>query len=84
MRSLAAANAAMLFVASGMFAMFFFASLYAQQVLGFDPLEAGLAFLPITAGIMLGAGLAQQGVRRSACGRCRSPASASRPRAWRC
>lgn len=63
-RSLAAANAAMLFVASGMMSMFFFASLYVQQVLGFSPLEAGLAFLPITAGIMIGAGLAQQLVRR--------------------
>ena len=63
-RSLAASNLAMLFVASGMFAMFFFASLYVQQVLGFDPLEAGLSFLPITAGIMIGAALAQQGVRR--------------------
>jgi EmrB/QacA subfamily drug resistance transporter len=63
-RSLAAANGAMLFVASGMFAMFFFASLYVQQILGFSPLEAGLAFLPITAGIMFGAGAAQQLVRR--------------------
>jgi EmrB/QacA subfamily drug resistance transporter len=63
-RSLAAANGAMLFVASGMFAMFFFASLYVQQILGFSPLEAGLAFLPITAGIMGGAGAAQALVRR--------------------
>src|SRR3712207_7694531 len=38
-RSLVAANVVMLFVASGMFAMFFFASLYAQQVLGYDRSE---------------------------------------------
>jgi EmrB/QacA subfamily drug resistance transporter len=64
-RTLATANVALLFVASGMFAMFFFASLYVQQVLGYSPLRAGLAFLPITAGIAVGAGLAQALVRRA-------------------
>ena len=43
---------------SGMFAMFFFNTLYIQQVLGFGPLKTGVAFLPFTAGIMLSAGLA--------------------------
>jgi hypothetical protein len=41
----------MLFVVSGLFAMFYFASLYVQDVLGDSPLRAGLAFLPVTAGI---------------------------------
>ena len=50
----------MMLVASGMFAMFFFASLYVQEVLGYSPLKAGLAFLPVTAGIIIGAGLAQR------------------------
>ena len=59
-RSLTAANVVMLLVASGIFAMFFFNSLYIQQVLGFGPLKAGLAFLPFTAGIMVSAGLASQ------------------------
>jgi len=45
---------------SGMFAMFFFNTLYIQQVLGYGPLEAGLAFLPFTAGIMVSASLASQ------------------------
>jgi predicted MFS family arabinose efflux permease len=63
-RTITAANVGMLLVASGMFSMFFFASIYAQEVLGFTPLEAGLAFLPTTAGIMVGAGLAQQLIRR--------------------
>jgi predicted MFS family arabinose efflux permease len=45
---------------SGMFAMFFFNTLYIQQVLGYGPLEAGLAFLPFTAGIMISASLASQ------------------------
>jgi EmrB/QacA subfamily drug resistance transporter len=64
LRSLSGANLAMLFVAAGMFAMFFFASLYVQEVLGYSPLVAGLAFLPVTAGIIAGAGLAQPLVKR--------------------
>jgi EmrB/QacA subfamily drug resistance transporter len=63
-RSLAAANGVMLLVGSGMFAMFFFASIYAQEILGFSPIQAGLAFLPFTAGIVIGAGAAQQLIRR--------------------
>jgi MFS family permease len=38
--------------------MFFFNTLYIQRVLGYDPLKAGLAFLPFTGGIMISAGLA--------------------------
>jgi len=63
-RSLATANGVLLLVAGGLFAMFFFASLYVQQILGYSPLEAGLAFLPVTAGIVLGSGLSAQLIRR--------------------
>jgi EmrB/QacA subfamily drug resistance transporter len=63
-RALAVADTALLLVASGMFGMFYFASLYVQEVLGYNPLKAGLAFLPVTVGIMIGAGLAQQLIRR--------------------
>ncbi len=63
-RSLATGNTVMLLVASGMFAMFFFSTLYVQQILGMSPLEAGLAFLPVTAAIMVGAGTAQQLIGR--------------------
>jgi EmrB/QacA subfamily drug resistance transporter len=59
-RSLLTANAAMFLAMSGMFAMFFFNTLYIQQVLGYGPLEAGLAFLPFTLGIMISASLASQ------------------------
>ena len=59
-RSLLTANAAMFLAMSGMFAMFFFNTLYIQRVLGYGPLEAGLAFLPFTAGIMVSASLASQ------------------------
>jgi MFS family permease len=45
---------------SGMFAMFFFNTLYIQRVLGYGPLEAGVAFLPFSLGIMISAGLASQ------------------------
>jgi MFS family permease len=50
----------MFLVASGLFAMFFFNTLYIQKVLGYGPLEAGLAFLPFTAGIVVSAGLASR------------------------
>jgi EmrB/QacA subfamily drug resistance transporter len=59
-RSLLTANVAMFLAMSGMFAMFFFNTLYIQRVLGFSPVKAGLAFLPFSAGIMVSAGLASQ------------------------
>ncbi len=64
MRSLSGANAVMLLVAAGMFAVFFFASLYVQDVLGFSPLRAGFAFLPMTGMIVIGAGVSQALIRR--------------------
>jgi EmrB/QacA subfamily drug resistance transporter len=63
-RALAVADLVLLLVASGMFGMFFFASLYVQEILGYSPLRAGLAFLPVTAGIIIGAGVAQQLIKR--------------------
>jgi MFS family permease len=48
----------MFLVASGMFAMFFFNTLYVQRVLDYHPLKAGVSFLPFTAGIMVSAGIA--------------------------
>jgi EmrB/QacA subfamily drug resistance transporter len=64
MRSITGANAAMLLVAAGMFALFYFASIYVQEVLGYSALRAGLAFLPVTAGIVIGAGLSQRLIPR--------------------
>ena len=54
----------MLLVFSGMFAMFFFCTLYLQKVLGYSALETGVAFLPVSAGIVIGSVLAQQLIRR--------------------
>jgi EmrB/QacA subfamily drug resistance transporter len=59
-RTVRAGNAAMFVVAAGLFAMFFFNTLYVQKVLGFSPLEAGFAFVPFTVGIIVGAGLSQK------------------------
>ena len=38
-RTLAVADGVLLLVASGMFGMFFFASLYVQEILGYSPLR---------------------------------------------
>lgn len=50
----------MLSLAAAMFGMFFFIVLFAQNVLGYTPIEAGLAFLPVTVAIIVGAGLSQR------------------------
>ncbi|MGW3727495.1 MFS transporter [Streptomyces sp. F001] len=50
----------MLSLAAAMFGMFFYIVLFVQNVLGFSPIEAGLAFLPITVAIVVGAGLSQR------------------------
>ncbi|MFE9835503.1 MFS transporter [Streptomyces sp. NPDC005551] len=50
----------MLTLAAAMFGMFFFLTLFVQNVLHFSPLRAGLAFLPVSAIIAVGAGFASQ------------------------
>ena len=47
-RNVSGANAIQALVVAGMFGMFFLGALYLQQVLGYGPLEIGLAFLPST------------------------------------
>jgi MFS family permease len=47
-RNLSTANAVGVLMAGAMFGWFFFSALYLQQVLGYSPLEVGLAFLPST------------------------------------
>lgn len=63
-RTLAAANAVMLLVVAGLFAMFFFATIHLQRVLGYSPLDAGLAFLPVSALILAGSGVSTVLVKR--------------------
>jgi EmrB/QacA subfamily drug resistance transporter len=47
-RNVAGANVIQALTVAGMFGMFFMGALYLQRVLGYDPLEIGLAFLPAT------------------------------------
>ncbi len=64
LRTLTGANIVGLLVGMSLFSMFFFISLYLQQVLGYEPLEAGLAYLPLSALIIMSAGGASQLVTR--------------------
>ena len=59
-KTVRAANVAMFVVAAGLFAMFFFNTLYVQRVIGYSQLEAGFAFVPFTVGVIVGAGLSQK------------------------
>jgi predicted MFS family arabinose efflux permease len=52
-RSLSAANIVVFFLGCAVFAMWYFVSLYLQQVLGYSPIKTGVAFLPMTAAIAL-------------------------------
>jgi EmrB/QacA subfamily drug resistance transporter len=47
-RQIAGANAVQLLTVAGIFGMFFLGVLYLQRVLGYDALETGLAFLPVS------------------------------------
>jgi len=48
LRNVSTANAVGVLMAGAMFGWFFFSALYLQQILGYSPLEVGLAFLPST------------------------------------
>ncbi len=70
-RSVASANTVGLLAFAAIFPFFFFLSLFLQQVLRYDPLKTGVAFLPFSLAIILTAGFASQlvpriGVRKSA------------------
>ena len=59
-RTLTGANVVGLLVGASLFAMFFFITLYMQQVLGYSPIHAGLSYLPLALVIMASAGIASQ------------------------
>jgi EmrB/QacA subfamily drug resistance transporter len=63
-RTLSAANVVVLMVGAASFGMWFFVSLYLQQVLGYSPIRAGLAFLPMSLLIVAGSTLASRYVIR--------------------
>jgi EmrB/QacA subfamily drug resistance transporter len=59
-KGLAAADATWLIGVAGFFAMFFFLTLYMQEVLRFSPIQAGSAYLPVTACLAIASGIASQ------------------------
>ena len=63
-RNVSSANAVALLVGASLFSMFFFISLYMQQVLGYSALKAGISYLPLAAMIIVSAGVASTLVNR--------------------
>ena len=59
-KGLAAADATWLIAMAGFFAMFFFLTLYMQEVLDFSPIQAGAAYLPVTACLAIASGVSSQ------------------------
>jgi EmrB/QacA subfamily drug resistance transporter len=64
LRQLRTANLIVVLMYAALFSMFFFITLYLQQVLGDDPIQAGLSFLPMTLAVFTGSTLAPRLVAR--------------------
>ncbi|TXJ84313.1 DHA2 family efflux MFS transporter permease subunit [Streptomyces lavendulae] len=62
-RAVASANAAMLVSGSAMFCMWYFMTLYAQNVLGYSPLAAGAALVPSSLAVIIGSKVAPRLMR---------------------
>ena len=54
----------MMILPAAMFAMFFFLSLFVQNVVGWSPLHTGIAFLPFSVGMIISATLASNLINR--------------------
>ena len=63
-RALAVGDGAMFFLGAGLFANFFFGTLYLQEILHFSPIATGFAFLPVAVLIGAAAGISQRIVPR--------------------
>ena len=64
LRTLTGANVVGILLGASLFSMFFFISLYMQQVLGYSPIHTGLSYLPLAVTIIVAAGLGGQLVTR--------------------
>ena len=60
LRTLTGANIVGLLTGASLFSMFFFISLYMQNVLGYSAIKAGLSYLPLAVAIIMAAGIASQ------------------------
>ncbi|MEW1722884.1 MFS transporter [Streptomyces sp. NPDC093109] len=65
-RNRAGSYATMLFLGAGMFATFYFLTLYMQQILGYSPVRTGFAYLPFSFGMGMAAGISSKLVARLA------------------
>jgi EmrB/QacA subfamily drug resistance transporter len=64
LRTLRGANIVGLLIGMSLFSMFFFISLYLQNVMHYSPIKTGVSYLPLAVGIILSAGAASQLVTR--------------------
>jgi EmrB/QacA subfamily drug resistance transporter len=64
-RGLAAADVTQLIALAGFLSMFFFLTLYMQNVLGYSPIQTGAAYLPLTFGVAVSAGVSSQLLTRT-------------------
>jgi predicted MFS family arabinose efflux permease len=59
-KGVAAADLTQLVAVAGFLAMFFFLTLYMQRVLGYSPIQAGAAYVPLTLGVVVASGISSQ------------------------
>ena len=59
-KGLAAADLTQMIAFAAFVSVFFFLTLYMQNVLGYSPIQGGLAYLPVTAGIVVAAGISSR------------------------
>jgi EmrB/QacA subfamily drug resistance transporter len=63
-RTVTGANVVGILLGASLFSMFFFITLYMQQVLHYSPIHAGLSYLPLSVTIVFAAGMGGQLVTR--------------------
>jgi EmrB/QacA subfamily drug resistance transporter len=64
-KGLAAADTTQVIAQAGFYSMFFFITLYMQNVLGYSPIAAGAAYVPVTVGVGISSGIATKLVART-------------------